>query len=95
MIERFLTSLRTLAALPAPALDTAEGRTVAAECADATRLELDCPQQELTPAQRACLHRLGDALDSEPMSVGDVQRAVRDACESLGMAAGGGGARAG
>ena len=51
MIERLVTGLRTLAALPAAEPPDDAARQLVADCADAVRLELDCPQQELTPAQ--------------------------------------------
>lgn len=85
MIDRFVTTLRALAALPAPALASPAGRALVADCADATRLELDCTQQDLTPVQRASLRRLSDALEAEPASARDIHDAVRDACRTLGI----------
>ena len=86
MIQRFLTTLRALAALPAPELGTAPGRRLAADCADAVRLALDCPQQELTARQRAALRALSDALEDGDASAATVVRAVREACVAVGIA---------
>lgn len=84
MIQRFLTSLHALDTLAPGDLASARGRLLIADCADAVRLELDCPQQDFTPAQRAVLRRLGDVLEA-PDAAGDgVRRAVRDAHDALG-----------
>ena len=85
MIERFVTSLRALAALPAGELHTAPARRLAADCADALRLELDCPQQDFTPGQRSVLRRLGDLLDADPLEP-VLQRTASAACAVLGIA---------
>ena len=66
MIERFVTTVRALAALPPAELHAPAARRLAADCADALRLELDCPQQDFTPGQRSVLRRLGALLDAEP-----------------------------
>jgi hypothetical protein len=63
MIERLVLSLRHLSALTADELASDAAAQVRGDCADAARLELDCPQQSLTPAQRAALSRLSDALE--------------------------------
>jgi hypothetical protein len=84
VIHRLVTSLRALAALPldAPAADP----SLVADGADAVRLELDCPQQDLTPAQRASLRRLGEALEDGGTPAADLGRAAREACAALGIA---------
>jgi hypothetical protein len=64
MIERLTTNLDALARMSPAALATERGRRVAADCADAIRLELDCPQQDLTSDQRELLSALGDLLDT-------------------------------
>jgi hypothetical protein len=94
VIERFVTTLRALAALPSPELGAPTGRRIAADCADAVRLELDCPQQDLTAAQRASLRALSDLLESAQPAAADVSRAAAAACASLGLAPGGESARA-
>ena len=66
MIERLTTNLGDLARLSPAELATQRGSRVAADCADAIRLELDCPQQEVTPDQRELLAALGDLLDTSP-----------------------------
>ena len=85
MIDRLVTSLRALAALPPAELHTPAARRAAADCADALRLELDCPQQELTPGQRSVLRRLGDLLDAEPLEDA-VPRTAAAACAVMGIA---------
>ena len=64
MIERLTTNLDALARLAPAELATEHGSRIAADCADAIRLELDCPQQELTANQRELLAALGDQLES-------------------------------
>jgi ribosomal protein S18 acetylase RimI-like enzyme len=64
MIERLTTTLDVLARSSPADLASEEGRRAAADCADAIRLELDCPQQELTVDQRDVLSALGDLLDA-------------------------------
>ena len=66
MIERLTTNLDALARMSPAELATEQGGRVAADCADAIRLELDCPQQELTSHQRELLSALGDLLDTSP-----------------------------
>jgi hypothetical protein len=66
MIERLTTNLDALARLSPAELATERGSRMAADCADVIRLELDCPQQELTSDQRELLSALGDLLDTSP-----------------------------
>jgi hypothetical protein len=83
VIERLLTSLRALSSLPAESFESDSGKRLAADCADALRLELDCPQQDLTPDQRRILSDLSDVLESERWDeVGD---AIRTACVAVGI----------
>jgi hypothetical protein len=84
MIERLVTTLRALAALPADASATGDVGRLAADCADALRLELDCPQQELTAQQRRSLIALGDALEA-PEDVDRLRVAANAACRTLGL----------
>ena len=74
MIERLRTTLRAIAARLPSELTSDDSRRLAADCADAIRLELDCPQQELTVDQRRALVTLGDALETsvEPSALRDV-----------------------
>ena len=83
MIERLTTNLDTLARMSPEELATARGSRVAADCADAIRLELDCPQQELTSDQREMLAALGDLLDASPRDAA-VGRMASAACRALG-----------
>jgi hypothetical protein len=63
VIERLTSSLRDLASRSAADLASERTARLRGDCADAVRLELDCPQQSLTAAQRAALMRLSDALE--------------------------------
>ena len=83
MIERLLTSLRALSLLPADGFESDLGKRLAADCADALRLELDCPQQDLTADQRTILSNLSDLLESERWT--DAREAVRSACVAVGI----------
>lgn len=85
MIERFVTTLRTLAALPAAEQSGDGGRPVIADCADAVRLELDCPQQDFTRDQRATLRRLGELLEDAHASAADIRRAAAETCVAFGI----------
>jgi hypothetical protein len=82
VIQRLLTSLRALSSLPEDRLGSDVGKRLAADCADALRLELDCPQQDLTSDQRRVLSNLSDLLESERW--GEIGEAVRSACELRG-----------
>jgi hypothetical protein len=86
VIARFVDTLRALAALPPAELSGDAGRRLVADCADAVRLELDCPQQDFTREQRAVLRRLGDALDDAHAPPESIGRAVREACAALDVA---------
>jgi hypothetical protein len=77
MIQRLLDGLRAL-------VDAPHDAHAAADCADAIRLELDCMQQELTPAQRAALRRLLDSIDGG-VSPDDLRHAAVDASSALGV----------
>jgi hypothetical protein len=83
VIERLVTGLRTLASAPANTLGDPGSAGPRGDLADAIRLELDCPQQSLTPRQRASLARLGDLLDSNVPDPLALHGAVRDACVAL------------
>ncbi len=85
MIERFTATLRQLAALADGELASPRYAGLRGDCADALRLELDCPQQSLTPAQRIALTRLSDALEGAEPSEG-LARAVREASRALDVA---------
>jgi len=83
MIERLTINLDALARMSPEELATDRGSRVAADCADAIRLELDCPQQELTSDQREMLSALGDLLDTSPHDAA-VGRMASAACRALG-----------
>jgi len=84
MIERLTTNLAALARMSPAELATERGGRVAADCADAIRLELDCPQQELTSDQRELLSALGDLLNASPRDESTV-RLASAACRALGV----------
>ena len=85
MIERLVTSLRELAAASPGELASDATARLRGDCADAVRLELDCPQQALTPDQRSALARLSDALEGDtPPHV--LREVVRRAGEALRIA---------
>ena len=83
MIDRLVTGLRELATLSAVQLETASGKQLMGDCADAVRLELDCPQQSLTPPQRTALSRLSDALEESGTPSGEIVAAARAAYTAL------------
>jgi len=84
MIERLTTTLRAIATRSPSDLTSDDGRRLAADCADAIRLELDCPQQELTIEQRRALVTLGDTLETaaDPSALRD---AALTASKALGV----------
>lgn len=79
MIERLVTGLRQLASASAAELETEAGIRLRGDCADAVRLELDCPQQSLTAAQRNALVRLSNALEEPTTSSSEILAAARAA----------------
>jgi hypothetical protein len=87
MIDRLVTSLQQLANLTAPDLGTSASARLRGDCADAVRVELDCPQLSLAPDQRAALSRLSDALEQPGAPSADILMAVRAACVALGLSA--------
>jgi hypothetical protein len=85
MIERFVSAVRTLARTPAAVLGDPSSRGLRADAADAVRLQIDCMQQELTPAQRGALHRLEELLDAEEGDPTGILAAATDAARMLGI----------
>lgn len=85
MIERFALTLRALALLPSSELPTAEGRRLAADCADALRLVLDCPQHELSVQQRRAFRALGDVLEDDAVPGDELRAAVLAAGAAAGL----------
>lgn len=83
MLERLNQGLRQLSALPAKDLATDAGIRLRGDCADALRLELDCPQQTLTPVQRTALSALSDVLEEGTASGTEVIAAARRAYRAL------------
>lgn len=89
MIQRLTTTLRAIGTRPLTELSGADQKQLFGDCADAVRLELDCPQQALTALQRSALTRLSDLLESSGTDSADVASAARWACEALGLGEGG------
>ena len=87
MIERLTTGLRRLASLPFRAPGDEAYARLLGDCADAVRLELDCPQQTLTVPQRLALSGLSDLLEQPDAPREDVIAAARHACQALGLEA--------
>ena len=83
MIERLRTSLFALSTLSARELAEPAQEHLRGDCADALRLELDCPQQSLTSAQREPLARLRELLDEPDVKPDQLAEAVRDAWSIL------------
>jgi hypothetical protein len=83
MIQRLLTTLSDLREIPPSSLAGEHGRRLVADCADAVRLELDCPQQSLTPLQRASLRRLSDLLETNGVPAADLVSSARAAWVAL------------
>jgi hypothetical protein len=79
VIERLVTTLRELSALSVADVETVGGRRLVGDCADALRLELDCPQQSLTKLQRAAMRRLSDLLEGGDAAPSTITAAARDA----------------
>ena len=84
MIERLVTSLCQLASLDDDELASPRHAGLRGDCADALRLELDCPQQALTPTQRIALTRLSDALEADATAA-TTSAAVREAITVLAL----------
>ncbi len=79
MIERLRTSLFALHALTPRELADPSHEQLRGDCADALRLELDCPQQSLTNAQREPFARLRELLDEPNAPSAQLVQAVHDA----------------
>ena len=83
MIERLRSSLDAMQRLPGEALASSACDRLRGDCADALRLELDCPQQALSPQQRMRLSRLNELLEEGAPSPSALERAVRDAWDAI------------
>lgn len=83
MIERLRTSLDTMRLLPGEDLASPACAALRGDCADALRLELDCPQQSLSPSQRARLAALDALLEGTHPAPAALERAVRDAWSAI------------
>ncbi|MEP6990933.1 MAG: hypothetical protein ABJA80_08400 [bacterium] len=83
MIERLVTGLRALGALPPTALAADAAAGARGDCADAVRLALDCQQEELDVGERRALVALFDALEGQAIDGPTLAAAVRRATEAL------------
>jgi hypothetical protein len=85
MIARLTDSLRALSSLAPHELSSPVNEHLRGDCADALRLELDCPQQSLTQPQRSSLRRLSDLLEDPEPQPGPLASAVQHAHAALGL----------
>lgn len=85
MIARLTDSLRALSTLTEQELAAPRSERLRGDCADALRLELDCPQQTLTAPQRSSLRRLSDLLEEPAPPSGPLVLAIRAAHADLGL----------
>ena len=85
MIEQLLATLPVLAVMSDVELASATGERVLGDCTDALRLELDCPQQELTPAQRNTLRELSEVAESGAVDGARLRTVARASCVALGL----------
>lgn len=85
MIQRLVSALDELTMLDVPGLRVSDRKRLFGDCADAVRLELDCPQQTLTGPQRSALADLGDRLESGMNDPAEIASAARRASEVLGL----------
>ena len=83
MIERLRTSLQVMTHLSGEALVSSSYERLRGDCADALRLELDCPQQALSRAQRQHLAQLSALLEDAQPAPADLERAVHDAWSAI------------
>lgn len=79
MIDRLRASLRDLSRLSPAELAAPAHERLRGDCADALRLELDCPQQMLTSSQRSDLSRLSILLEEGEAPPDRLASAVRSA----------------
>lgn len=86
MIERLVTGLQALSALPPAALAGDGAASARGDCADAVRLALDCPQEELGVGERRALVELFDVLEGQSLDGPAIAAAVRRARETLRVA---------
>ncbi|HYD53489.1 MAG TPA: hypothetical protein VEA99_12710 [Gemmatimonadaceae bacterium] len=86
MIERLIVSLRALAGRGRIDPHDPADRRLLDDCADALRLELDCPQQTLTDEQRDAAGALSDRLESPVRDGSAIAAAVRELALALDVA---------
>ena len=79
MIERLVATLRELSRAGALDLGDPATRRLVADCADALRLELDCMQQALAPAEREALHALHEVIEHPVGRERELQEAAQRA----------------
>lgn len=79
MIERLRSSLQAMNQLSGEALASPACECLRGDCADALRLELDCPQQALSRLQREHLKRLSALLEDSQPAPEELEQAVGDA----------------
>jgi hypothetical protein len=85
MIERLVTSLQMLVRADAEQIEGLVEGPIGRDCADALRLELDCPQEALSPEQRAILSRLSHLLEEGGAPAPVIAAVARGAGNALGI----------
>jgi len=83
MIDRLVRGIRELSVLGPEELASKRTSNARADCADALRLELDCPQQALSSHERNALRRLDAELEASEPNGAALAAALRDARDVL------------
>lgn len=83
-IERLRSTLASLRALPPDELSSPASEPVRRDCADALRLQLDCMQAELAPAERDALLALSDELERPEPSGVELEAALSVVARTIG-----------
>jgi hypothetical protein len=85
VIDRLVRGIRELSALAPDELAAPTTARARADCADALRLELDCPQQSLSSRERDALRRLDAELEAPAPNGAALAAAIRAARDALGL----------
>ena len=83
MIQRLASALAAVALLHEVELARTDARRLLDDCADALRLELDCPQQELTCVEREALQQVREQVESEQIDPVRLRETARAACRAM------------
>jgi hypothetical protein len=83
MIDRLHVTLRALSELSVRELTSPVTERLRRDCADAVRLQLDCPQGDLRVTQRDVLRRLDDLLEAPEVRGSELAAAIQEASIAL------------